>query len=138
MTIIVDTSLWVALFKDKSGHVAGLFKAEAQSGKIVMVLPIRLELLQGCRGEAEWLSMLRRVEAFELLQMPASSWDHAARLYFELRQSGKTVWSVLDCLIAQNCMENDCTLLHNDRDFEAIATVRPLKHRRLDLDASQP
>ena len=138
MTIIVDTSLWVALFKDKSGRVAQRIGTEVASETIVMPLPVRLELLQGCRGEQEWLSMMKRVEAFELLPMPTSTWDRAARLYFELRQSGKTVRSVLDCLIAQCCLDQDCILFHNDRDFEAIASVRPLKHRRLDLDSVTP
>jgi len=59
-----------------------------------------------------------------------------------IRQSGSasieqrasiTVRSTIDCLIAQVCVEHDATLLHNDRDFERIASVVPLKHLRLDL-----
>jgi len=37
------------------------------------------------------------------------------------------VRSAADCLIAQIALENDLALLHNDRDFEAIRKVRPLK-----------
>lgn len=134
MTVVVDTSLWVALFRDKSGRVGSQIEAANQAADVAMLLPIRFELLQGCRGTTEWLTMLKRVDAFESLQMTPSTWDGAARLYFELRQSGRTVRSALDCLIAQSCLEHDCTLLHNDRDFETIATVVPLKHRRLDPD----
>jgi hypothetical protein len=34
-------------------------------------------------------------------------------------------------------MEQDLTLLHNDRDFETIATVRPLKQQRVQLASAQ-
>ena len=44
----------------------------------------------------------------------------------------------MDCLIAQGCLHEGCTLLHNDSDFEAIANIRPLKHIRLDLSTPSP
>ena len=138
MIFIVDTSVWVALFKDKSGRVKRLIEAEVQSAAIVMAPPVRLEVLQGCRGEAEWRSMIIRVNAFDQLPLSAPTWDGAARIYYELRQGGKTIRSSLDCLIAQLSIENDCTLLHSDADFDAIATIRPLKHIRLDLDTPAP
>ena len=34
---------------------------------------------------------------------------------------------LVDCLIAQVAMEHDLFLLHNDRDFEAMARVIPLR-----------
>jgi predicted nucleic acid-binding protein len=133
MTIIVDASLWVALFKDRSGRIATLINVEAGAAHVVMVPPIRLELLQGCRGDIEWRTMLARVDAFELLPFDASTWDAAARIYFDLRQTGITVRSTIDCCIAQLALHHNCTLLHDDRDFEKIATIRTLKHLRLDL-----
>ena len=36
-------------------------------------------------------------------------------------------------LIAQLAIENEVELLHNDRDFDVIASATPLKHLRLDL-----
>ena len=33
----------------------------------------------------------------------------------------------IDCLIAQTAIEHDLLLLHNDRDFDRIAGVTPLK-----------
>jgi predicted nucleic acid-binding protein len=40
---------------------------------------------------------------------------------------GITVRSTADCLIAQIAIENKLLLLHNDRDFEAMSAVAPLK-----------
>jgi predicted nucleic acid-binding protein len=33
-------------------------------------------------------------------------------------------------------LEHDLTPLHDDRDYEAIAAVRPLKHQRVQLAPS--
>ena len=134
MTAIIDTSVWLRLFKDKSGKVASAIEAAAGSDQIVMVLPVRLELLQGCRGEPEWRSMMARVSAFEILPMPPAIWDGAARIYFDLRQAGFTIRSALDCCIAQLAIENNALLVHCDRDFEVIAGAHPLRHDRLNLD----
>jgi predicted nucleic acid-binding protein len=40
---------------------------------------------------------------------------------------GVTVRSTIDCLIAAQALENGATLLHDNRDFDRIASVRPLK-----------
>lgn len=134
MTAIVDTSVWIRMLKDKSGRVASAIAASVGSEKTVMILPVRLELLQSCRGETEWRSMLARVSAFELLPMPLTIWDGAARIYYDLRQAGFTIRSSLDCCIAELAIENNALLVHCDRDFEVIAGMRPLKHERLNLD----
>ena len=39
--------------------------------------------------------------------------------------------SPIDCCIAQIAMEHGALLLHCDKDFEAIASIRPLRQVRL-------
>ena len=41
------------------------------------------------------------------------------------------VVDTIECCIAQIAMEHDVLLLHRDRDFETIASVRRLRHERL-------
>jgi predicted nucleic acid-binding protein len=53
-------------------------------------------------------------------------------IYSELRRSGNTVRSPIDCCIAQLGLDHHLTLLHQDRDFEAIAQIRPLSQIRFD------
>jgi predicted nucleic acid-binding protein len=137
MTVVIDTSLWVRLLKDQSGQTAEFIEAEAGTSRVIMLSPIRLELLQGCRGEAEWNAMHARLDAFERFSMTDATWDGAARIYFDLRQAGWTVRSTLDCCIAQACIELDALLLHQDRDFETIAKVRPLRNRRYDTETEE-
>jgi predicted nucleic acid-binding protein len=37
-----------------------------------------------------------------------------------------------DCIIAATVLEHDCELLHNDRDFNAVAREFPLRVSRVD------
>lgn len=53
------------------------------------------------------------------------SYRDAARLYFRCRESGVTVRSTVDCLIARTAIEHDLVLLHSDRDYENMARVIP-------------
>jgi predicted nucleic acid-binding protein len=138
MTTIIDTSVWIALFRDKSGHVANEIRKAVGQDVVATVGPVRLELLQGCRNDNEWRSVEQKLSALDEVEFPPAIWTGAARIYFELRQRGATVRSALDCCIAELCLQNNCMLLHNDRDFEAIATIRPLKHVRLSTDKAIP
>ena len=44
----------------------------------------------------------------------------AASMYRSLRGDGVTVRSSIDLLIGAWCIENDCSLIHSDRDFDAM------------------
>jgi predicted nucleic acid-binding protein len=133
MTYLVDTSVWLALDKDATGALGLLLERQISGKTVSMLPPIRMELLQGCRGPSGWSAMVSRLDAFSPVAMTPAMWTDAARIYFDARQSGQTIRSSFDCLIAQACLYNGLTLIHNDRDFDAIATIRPLKHIRLDL-----
>ena len=82
----------------------------------------------------EWVRFVEYLDDQRYAEMSLGGWTEAARIYFELRQRGLTVRSTLDCCIAVVALEHDLTLLHNDQGFERIASIRPLKHRRLALD----
>ena len=90
-----------------------------------------LELLQGCRDEREWKLLRSYLDSQDYLDLSAFSWREAARVYFDLRRTGRTVRSPIDCCIAQLAMDHDILLLHRDGDFEVIAEIRPLRQLRL-------
>jgi hypothetical protein len=100
--------------------------------EVVLTRFQQLELLQGCRDEEEWGLPRPYLDAQEYLELSATGWAEAARVYFDLRRRGRSVRSPIDCCIAQAALEHDATLLHRDRDFEAIAEVRPLRQRWLE------
>jgi predicted nucleic acid-binding protein len=133
--LLIDTSLWIPIYADPSGAVARHVQSVVGSEEVVFSQFVRAELLQGCRDEREWARALEYLDDQSYMEM-SLGWTEAARIYFELRQRGLTVRSTLDCCIAVVALEHGLTLLHNDRDFETIATVRPLKHMRVQLAPS--
>jgi predicted nucleic acid-binding protein len=97
---------------------------------------VELELLQGARDDGEWDKLSRFLADQELLQPSPSSWSQAARMRFDMARIGLTVQSAVDCCIAQMAIERGLTLVHQDRDYELIARVRPLTHHFLDLSTA--
>jgi predicted nucleic acid-binding protein len=131
--LLIDTSLWISVYRDPSGAIGQLVESAIGGREFAFCQFIRAELLQGCRDEREWTQTLEYLDDQSYLEMSNSGWTEAARIYFELRQRGITVRSTLDCCVAVVALEHGLTLLHNDRDFDTIATVRPLKHQRVQL-----
>jgi predicted nucleic acid-binding protein len=129
--ILVDTSVLVDVFRDRSGRVRTVLETALDGDDAVLTRFHQLELLQGARDEREWSLLREYLEAQDYLEGGPQSWPDAARLYFDLRRAGKTIRSSIDCCIAQIAMEYDVLLLHRDRDFEMIAAVRPLRQKRL-------
>ena len=132
--LLIDTSLWVPIYRDPSGSVARHVQGAIGTEEIVFCQFIRAELLQGCRDDRDWARTLEYLDSQSYLEMSLGGWTEAARIYFELRQRGLTVRSTLDCCIAVVALEHALTLLHNDQDFEKVATVRPLKHKRVSFE----
>ena len=93
----------------------------------------QLELLAGCRDERQWDVLHGYLEAQDYVELEPESWVEATRMFFELERGRKKVASPITCCVAQLAIEHDLLLLHADRDFEAIASVRDLRQRRLAL-----
>ena len=124
--ILIDTSIWIRVFKDKQGVEAKRIQDWLTGRKIVLARFVQLELLQGCRDEKEWQLLSSYLEEQTYIEANTNTWQSAARIYFELRRQGLTVHSPIDCCIAQLALENNLVLLHDDRDFLTIAKIRPL------------
>lgn len=126
--ILVDTSVWIQVFKDKQGIEAQRIKIWLGNREAVLTRFNQLELLQGCRDNKEWLLLSDYLEHQTYIEATNDTWQSAARIYYDLRRQGLTVRSPIDCCIAQIAIENDLLLLHNDKDFNIIHQVRPLIH----------
>jgi predicted nucleic acid-binding protein len=124
--ILVDTSVWVEVLKDKSGKVVQAFKVRVSEEICALTRFTQLELLQGAKNEAEWGQLDEYLSTQYYLEASERTWRDAARICFELRRKGVTVNSPVDCCIGQLAMESKALLLHRDKDFDRIAKVRPL------------
>ena len=128
--LLIDTSAWISMFRDRSGQVRQQLETLIANREVLLTRFTQLELLQGSLNEQEWALLSTYLETQDYVELTPSSWQEAARIYYDLRRQGLTVRSPIDCCIAQVALENNLLLIHNDRDFETIAQVRSLQHLR--------
>jgi predicted nucleic acid-binding protein len=127
---LIDTSVWISVWRDRSGRL-GQHLTELINDRVVFLTRFtQLELLQGSLHEQEWNLLSSYLETQDYVEPTLDTWQAAARIYYDLRRKGLTVRSPIDCCIAQAALDHNLILIHNDRDFAAIAQVRSLQHLR--------
>ncbi|MBK8815062.1 MAG: PIN domain nuclease [Methylococcaceae bacterium] len=128
--ILIDTSIWINIFRDKTQRYSRHFYEFIGEQDIVFTRFQQLELLQGCRDEREWSLLSEYLDGQDYIEIQPTTWSAAARIYYDLRKQGLTVRSPIDCCIAQITLENQLLLIHDDRDFITISQVVPLKQKQ--------
>jgi predicted nucleic acid-binding protein len=131
--ILIDTSVWIEIFRDKTGNIVKSLQKTIGAKIYVLSRFNQLELLQGARDQKEWELLEDYLSTQYYLEASQDTWPKAARIYFELRRKGFTINSPIDCCIAQIALEHGASLLHRDKDFEKISRIRSLKQRRFNL-----
>lgn len=123
--ILVDTSVWIDFFRGEDiWYRHALHNLIEDEEDICLTVLILTELLQGIKRDSDY----RAVKGF-LLDLPIfspkdiDSYSKAAEIYRACRKKGITIRRTLDCLIAQTAIDHDLCLLHNDRDFDLIASA---------------
>ena len=128
--ILVDTSVLIDLFKGNDNEaVVNLHDIIHQQVPFGIASVIYQEILQGAKTEKEYASLkeyLSTQRFFHPIDLIAS-YAEAAHIFYSCRRKGVTVRSTTDCLIAQIAIEHELLLLHNDKDFTAMATIIDLK-----------
>jgi len=128
--ILVDSSVWIDFFNGRDlaavRRLADLLEdGGAPLGMADLVL---FEVLRGFREEQDFNAARATLSALPLVQIGgAAEALRAAQHYRALRSLGRTVRSPIDVLLASYCIENDFALLHSDRDFDALESLRGLK-----------
>jgi len=128
--ILVDTSALIPYLAGRETAASALLeRLVSEEVEIALTPEIVQEVLQGARDEREWRTLKRYLVGQRVLATadPLRSHVEAARIYYDCRRRGLTVRSTLDCIVAQTALEKDVPLLHDDRDYDAIQRVRPLK-----------
>lgn len=124
--ILVDTSVWIAYLQGGGGEGVAAFEDALDRGIPFAVTGVIVqEILQGVRTESDRTRLEHYLKTQRSAQ-PRHPWETyvaAARLFARCRRAGITIRSTNDCLIAQIAIENDLALLHEDRDFEHMASV---------------
>ena len=129
MKILVDTSAWIDFFNGISSppriSLRKLLEAEEE---VCISSYILAETLQGFRDDREFEDAKRHLLHLPILDLALPElYISAARLYRTCRKQGLTIRKTADCLIAQTAIEHGVPLLHNDKDFDRIASVSSLQ-----------
>ena len=128
--VLVDTSAWIEVFR-KPARLA--IEDVVDFDEIVTCLPVVQEVLQGFTTEEAFRVGRDAMLALPMVESPLREeiFVEAVDLYRRARRAGITVRSGVECLIAACAIRHDLTVLHDDRDYPALATVSVLKHRQI-------
>jgi len=125
---LVDTSVWIDFLRGRATLPVRTLRELLAGDEVVGVAPIILqEVLQGADSDERFEKWRKYFTGLWCYTPADSVATHvaAARLYQSCRRAGKTPRSSNDCLIACIAIEHELVLLHDDRDFHAIAAVTP-------------
>jgi predicted nucleic acid-binding protein len=119
--IVVDTSAWLAHFRNQLTPAAEALRAHATPNEIIVGDIVLLECLQGARDERHAAHIEAGLRAFIVEPMLGPDLAvAAARHYRTLRALGVTPRKTADLIIATFCVAHGYALLHQDRDFDPI------------------
>jgi predicted nucleic acid-binding protein len=123
--ILVDTSVLIDFFRGRENAKTELFEIILKRK-----LPFGIasytyqELLQGAGNEEEYKKLEEYLSTQIIYFLPEEikTYAEASRQYFELRRKGVTPRGTIDILIALIAIKNNLFLLHNDKDFDVLAS----------------
>ena len=121
--ITADSSVWIDYLAGRNTAAATQLDAvlDDSSHDIVLLDVVLMEVLRGFRFDHEWRMARNAFAALPVLTAGGETVaSKAASMYRSLRSEGVTVRSSIDLLIGAWCIENECSLIHNDRDFDAM------------------
>ena len=128
MTVLVDSSVWIAYLRDSGGPEVDLLERLIDEQRAATTDVVLLEVLAGTTDEERAARLRRFLAGAEVLRQesPVDA-EHAAALYRACRRAGDTPRSLNDCLIAAVALRHDVPVLHQDRDFTVLAQHTDLR-----------
>ena len=91
------------------------------SGEVAICDVVQMEVLAGARDDTHLQSLRRLLARATLISTIRADCENAALLYRRCRSQVETVRKLVDCLIASVAVRIDVPILHDDRDFDALA-----------------
>ena len=119
--IVVDTSVWVASFRDPKGTMAATLKSLIDADEACLALPVRLELSAGL-ARAERTRFRRALAALPLAVPTEDTWRLVERWIDDAADAGHR-FAVVDLLIAALAHELTGLIWSLDGDFERMARL---------------
>ncbi|TRZ89634.1 PIN domain nuclease [bacterium] len=127
MRVLVDTSIW-SLALRRSGTDLSLKEALAvdqlkeliRDGRVIVIGPVRQEILSGIPDETQFRKLKAKLRAFEDLELTSDDYELAAEFTNACRKKG-VQGSHIDFLICAVAVRNKLPIFTLDKDFERYA-----------------
>ena len=121
--ITADSRVWIDYFGGRATPATQQLDAvlDDSSHDVVLLDLVLMDVLRGFRFDREWKVARDAFAALPVLTAGGESVAmQAASLYRKLRSEGSTIRSSIDLMVGTWCIENDCGLIHSDRDFNSM------------------
>jgi predicted nucleic acid-binding protein len=129
MKVLVDTAVWSLALRRKSrggnDAVVSELASLVQDGRVVMIGPVRQELLSGIRERAHFESLREHLRAFPDSEITSADYEEAAAFFNRCREQG-IQGSNTDFLICAVAARNELSIFTTDDDFVHFANVLPI------------
>ena len=132
MKILVDTCVWSlalrrapAKLDEGEKQIVELLREIITESRVVLIGPIRQELLSGVREKRAFDRLREHLSAFEEQAISVEEYETAARCANRCRAAG-IAGSSVDFLICAVAMSRKLAILTTDGDFEHFAKVLPI------------
>ena len=129
MNVLVDTSVWSLAFRRNSkqnGVVVDELAELIHESRVVMMGPVRQELLSGIKHRAQYSALRDRLRAFPDIGIDHVDYEEAASCYNRCRAKG-IQGSNTDFLICAVAIRRTFSLFTKDGDFEHFAKILPIR-----------
>ncbi len=121
--ILADSSIWIDFFNDTNNEKVDAMVEYLSRERVISADLVITEVLQGFRKDSDFLTA---VEIFKTIPCHSVAGIEialkSAENFSSLRKKGITIRKTVDMILATYCIENNISLLQNDRDFELIAS----------------
>ena len=128
MNVLIDTSIWSLAFRratpQNDPNVLELRRLIDEL-RVVIIGPIRQEILSGIRELSRFDALRQRLRAFPDLVINVEEYERAAEFYNVCRRKG-VQGSNTDFLICAVAAERDLTIFTTDLDFQQYRTYIPI------------
>ena len=127
MKVLVDTCIWSEVLRHRPSNsiLAGQVKDLIDDGRLVMMGPIRQELLSGISDSKQFHQLKEILSAFEDVPLLTTHFEKAAEFSNVCRKKG-VQGSTIDFLICAVAHLESLTILTTDGDFEIYEKYLPI------------
>ena len=127
--MVPDTSAWIEFLRGTGSPAhRALARLLRRPTQIAVTEVVVMEVLAGARTPAHLDDLRSLMRSFTMLPLRGlADYERAAAIHRRCRAKGSAMRRMPDCLIAVPAIRADASVLHTDRDFDAIARHTPLR-----------